>query len=298
LDRIVTRDKNLPIPGVEALEARIYFRGFYGEENLTLRTQLDITQFEKIYLPIQSRALLHPYPDAFECSATIRCQKMEEILASKLTALLHRRRPGDLFDLLYAIVIAKDYPVSRREVLLTFLRKSIFEPNPGIARNELLSIPIAEFETSWPQLIVPATVAFGFTFVVTQFRSLIESLFSSGSESQSSSVPRQGPGVRMSGPTVAGPRPFGVGIRGTLINAGRNRHMVELLYDGLRRLVEPYKLQYYVRKSDGQGAEYFWGYDISGGTSRTTGIKMFSCDKIQRVTETSRLFNPRFSVEI
>ena len=49
--------------------------------------------------------------------------------------------------------------------------------------------------------------------------------------------------------------------------------MVELTYDGIRRLVEPYKLEYYVRKKDGRGFEYFWGWDTTGGRSGKIGIK-------------------------
>jgi hypothetical protein len=43
--------------------------------------------------------------------------------------------------------------------------------------------------------------------------------------------------------------------------------MVQLLYDGYDRLVEPYRLEYYVRKKDGRGLEYFWGWDTTGGKS-------------------------------
>lgn len=39
-----------------------------------------------------------------------------------------------------------------------------------------------------------------------------------------------------------------------LAAAGRSQTLVELVYDdGIRRLVEPYKIEYYVRKSDGVG---------------------------------------------
>jgi predicted nucleotidyltransferase component of viral defense system len=64
IDKVSIREKDFAIPEIEALEARLYFRSFYGEENLKLRTQLDITQFDRIYLPIQNRQLLHPYSDA------------------------------------------------------------------------------------------------------------------------------------------------------------------------------------------------------------------------------------------
>jgi predicted nucleotidyltransferase component of viral defense system len=113
VDKMIVRDKDLAIPDIEALEARLYFKSFYGEENLSLRTQLDITQFDKIYLPVQDRKLLHPYSDGEACAATIKCHKLEEVLASKLTTLLHRRNPVDLFDLLYAIVFRDQFGVSR-----------------------------------------------------------------------------------------------------------------------------------------------------------------------------------------
>ena len=84
IDKLVVREKQLAIPEVEALEARLYFKSFYGEENLSLKTQLDITQFDRIYLPVQSRQLLHAYSDYSACEAVIQCQKMEEILSVKI----------------------------------------------------------------------------------------------------------------------------------------------------------------------------------------------------------------------
>ena len=89
LDETLIKDKDLPFQNIEALEARLYFKGFYNEEKLTLKTQLDVTQFEQILLPIQERRIIHTYSDAENCNGTILCQKAEEILASKLTTLLH-----------------------------------------------------------------------------------------------------------------------------------------------------------------------------------------------------------------
>jgi len=72
---------------------------------------------------------------------------------------------------------------------------------------------------------------------------------------------------------------------------------VELIYDdGIRRLVEPYKIEYYVRKKDGIGLEYFWGYDRTGGKSGP-GIKRFICDKIFSVRSTNMAFVPQFQPE-
>lgn len=63
------------------------------------------------------------------------------------------------------------------------------------------------------------------------------------------------------------------------------------------RLVEPYSMEYYVRKSDGVGQEYFWGYDTSGGESGQLSIKRFICDQIESVNSTEHSFFPRFAVE-
>lgn len=88
-------------------------------------------------------------------------------------------------------------------------------------------------------------------------------------------------------------------IRSTIINAGRSQTLVDLLYEGIHRAVEPYKLEFRVRKSDNRGLEYFWAYDPSGsGRSGKPGIRMYICDKIQAVRNTGLRFSPRFDIEL
>jgi predicted nucleotidyltransferase component of viral defense system len=299
LDQMLIKDKGLPIPGVSALEARLYFKGFYNEESVVLKTQLDITEMDKIYLPVQSRGLIHPYSDAVSCAATIRCQKIEEILASKLTTLLHRRRAADLFDLLYATVFANEYQVARLEVITTFLKKSIFEPQPDSAKGELLAVPLEEFRESWSGgVLAPLRSLFDFGYVLQNFARMIETLFALLVPAVASASPFGRGGVAGSfRPSFGGLSFFGGSIRSAILGAGRNREMVELVYDGYRRVVEPYKLQYYVRKSDGVGSEYFWGYDTTGGKSGP-GIKQFFCHKIQSIRATGQGFTPRFPMEL
>lgn len=301
LDRTLIKDKNLPIPDVSALEARIYFKGFYNEESILLKTQLDITEFDKIYLPIQARTLLHPYSDAPSCQATIRCHKIEEVLASKLTTLLHRRKAVDLFDLLYAIVFTNEYQVTRREVITTFLKKSIFEPQPHLAKNELLAVPLEEFRPFWADILSPLRSGLDFSFAVANFSALIESLFTLLLPAPAFATGGGGRGfgglsLRAVGMGSAWPTVFSGGVRNVLMAAGRNREIVELRYDGYMRLVEPYRLEYYRRKSDGRGAEYFWGFDLSGGKSGKIGIKQFFCDKIQSARPIGRAFAPRYPI--
>ncbi len=302
-DQTIIKSKELTF-GVDALEARLYFKGFYGNENITLKAQLDITQFDRIYLPIQVRQLLHPYSDAAQCAVDIRCQRIEEILASKLTTLLHRRKAIDLFDLLYSITFNRDFVVDRLQLITTFLKKSIFEPEPGLARDQLLAVPLEEFKPLWSTIVAPLRSLFNFDYVLTNFRALVESLFSFAVRAPASSfVPDFRPSVvpRITPRAGSGSNAltfFSWNARNVIVAAGRTRTLVELTYDGLRRLVEPYKIEYYVRKSDGIGSEYFWGYDNSGGKSGRIGIKRFFCSKIQLARATDISFVPQYQIEL
>ncbi len=302
LDKTLIKNKDLPFE-VDALEARVYFKGFYNEEKVDLKTQVDVTQFDKILLPVQSRQIIHPYSDSSLCNGIIQCHKAEEIFASKLTTLLHRRKCSDIFDLLYGILLSGEFSVSRLEVITTFLRKSIFQANPDTARQQLLAVPLSEYEVNWNGLVAPRTSLFGFEVVTSRFSEMINSLFDNVAQPIRRMVGGFAPSIARNGRNSGIGRPssqfsFASGhVRSTIIQAGANRKMVELVYGGNRRLVEPYKLEYYIRKSDGVGNEYFWGYDTTGGSSGRTSIKQFFCDQIQSVSIMDRSFTPRYAVE-
>src|SRR5690242_8931035 len=64
---------------------RIYFKDFYGNpDTITISVRLDITEFDRLYLPTQIRQWIHPYSDNPACQAQVRCIKLEEMLASKM----------------------------------------------------------------------------------------------------------------------------------------------------------------------------------------------------------------------
>lgn len=64
---------------------------------------MDITRFDRVMLPLQKVALIHPYSDAREVACEIRCMKLEEIIATKLKCLMQRQHAPDLFDYAYTI---------------------------------------------------------------------------------------------------------------------------------------------------------------------------------------------------
>ena len=124
-------------------DVRLYFKDFFGNsDHITISLSIDITEFDRIYLPTQTRNIIHPYSDSAQCSGTVRCMKLEEMLAAKLKCLLQRRHTADLFDLVYSIFINRELEVNRPEILATFLRKTIYEPSPGVARQLLLELRI------------------------------------------------------------------------------------------------------------------------------------------------------------
>jgi predicted nucleotidyltransferase component of viral defense system len=141
-DRNLLRKKPHADKEVDVYEPRLYFQDFYGNpDSITISVRLDFTEFEHIYLPIQSRQLIHPYSDASQCQVEIRCQKLEELLASKLKCLLQRRHSSDLFDFVFSVFISKELEIDRKEIVWTFLRKTIFERAPGVVRGLLLELP-------------------------------------------------------------------------------------------------------------------------------------------------------------
>lgn len=301
LSKTLVRPKDVPIPNTDVLEARLYFKGFYGEETISLRTQLDITQFDKIYLPVQTRQLIHNYSDGDQCTALIKCQKAEEILASKLNSLLHRQKVADLFDLLYSIIFSKEFPIDKLDVVRTFLKKSIYESSPNLAKQQLLGVQLETYRPFWNTLITPVASLFQFDIVVSNFNEMISRLFDYIPIPQPSR-PAFSLAYRSSlgyggNHSYSSPSYFSSDVRNTIISAGRERKVVELTYDGYDRFVEPYSMEYYIRKKDGVGQEYFWGYDTSGGKSGKQSIKMFVCDKIESCRPTTYNFSPRYAVE-
>lgn len=280
--------KNLADKESQIYEARIYFKSFYGEEDVKLRITLDIKEYDRIFLPLQTRRLIHSYSDVQACKGDIRCLKLEELLASKLKALLQRRHSPDLYDFVHAIFFQKALDVSRREVLTTFLKETIYEPDPMVAKNLLLGIPFQVIRGFWEEyLVCPKMSLFTFDDAETWFKAAVSEIFTHvepqfafASRGYSSSI-----------------NYFTEDIREVIMEAGRLRRLLRLVYDGLERKVEPYSLTF-KRRRDGVGREYFYAWDQTGGRSGEIGIKSFIADKVQTVAITEEPFEGRFPIEL
>jgi hypothetical protein len=158
------------------------------------------------------------------------------------------------------------------------LRKTIFQPSPGVARQLLLELPFGLLKTAWQKYIVcPIQSALDFDSAVEQFRAFIAQLFApygAAAYGQFAYFPSE--------------------LRDPIMQAGAGLNLLRLTYDGVRRDVEPYSLVF-KRRKDGYGQEYFYVYDRTGG-HHGPGIKAFLNPKIRDIEILEEKFEPRYPV--
>lgn len=259
----------------------IYFQDFYGNSaSLVISVRVDLTEFDRIYLPTVTRPLLHTFSDASDCQAELQCMALEELLANKLKCLIQRRHSFDLYDLVYAAFFERSIEVDRQAVLSTFLRKTIFDSSPGAAKEILLGIPMPFFKAAWEKYVAPLAARLSFEKAEEGFRSTIESIFE---------------GVFTRG---WGAQPFfPAELRNLIMEAAGARKVLALSYDGRDRFVEPYSLEY-KRRRDGHAEEYFYVWDRTGGQSSGPGLKTFVHDKIRDLRITDEQFEARYPIQL
>lgn len=263
-------------------KGRVYFTDFFGnQDNLTISVKLDVTDFDRLYLPVTKRQLIHPYSDAIACGAELNCMALEEVVANKLKCLIQRRHSHDLFDLVYSTFIDRSIQLDRGLVLRTFLKKTIFGASPGAAKGILLGIPMSFFGGVWEKYIrCPKSTRFSFEEATEGFKNSIEQLFDG-----------------VSGRDWAHQLYFGGEHRHLILEAGAERRLMRLTYDGIERIIEPYSLAY--KQAAGKPArEYFYAYDTTGGRSKVPGIRSFLNTGVEALSLTNDTFEPRYEIEL
>lgn len=280
-ERMLVEDKRRADKDKQIFEARLYFKDFYGESSeLVLSVRMDVTQFDRLYLPTQSRTLIHPYSDGAACRAIIRCVKLEEILATKMRCLLQRRHIADLYDLAYSTLVKHDLDIDRAELISTFFKITIFGRSPNVAKGLLIDLPFDALSKFWGKFInCPAISRFSFDEAKTGLLSLVESLIPTRAVNDFSQIfyPSR--------------------LRNPIMEAADSMTMLKIVYDGVERLIEPYELAFKIRK-DGVAREYLYVYDTTGGRTSPPGLKQFVPDKVVSIENTDKKFEPRYEVEL
>jgi hypothetical protein len=84
----------------------------------------------------------------------------------------------DVYDLVHSVFINRDIGVDRGELTGTFLRKTIYERSPGVARQLLLDLPLLALRSAWERYIVaPIQGMLEFEDSVARFPAIINDLF-------------------------------------------------------------------------------------------------------------------------
>lgn len=269
-------------PRWKVFEVRIYFKDFYGNsDHIALKISLDITRFDKTYLDIQERTLLHPYSDAGNVICKIKCMQLEEILATKLKCLLQRDHAPDLFDFIYSIYLNTDIPINKADIKRVFLKKTIFENSPIVAKNILLKLPFEYMKAVWLKTIIcTKDILFDFDDAFNKFTSEIEILFADDAEN-----------------------PwydhffFEAEIRNKIMKAGKDQTLLRVVYQGAERFVEPYSLKFQEKK-DGTAKEYLYVWNRSGGNSDKPGIRRFMPENLTSIENTEEKYIPQYEIEL
>lgn len=276
---------------IDALEAKLMFKTVSSEGRIKLKTQVDVTQRDVVYLPPKEGALVHPYFDSSEfAGGSVRVQRAEEIVASKIISLSHRRKPTDLWDLFRALV-TNPMHMNQEDVVKAILSRTNFSDELPLRGESYLNLPLLErYERVWGGLLVPVSLRVGIEQAISGFKSVTAGLFDA-MVSQVGNFARRV--MDLGRPALSD------AFREVIIKAGAERHVLKMIYKDEERFVQPYKFEFYQREKDKETNEYFWNYDLADRRGKPDKMKTkhFFAHKIQHVEETDEIYIPKWDVE-
>ncbi len=277
-----------PRPGGRSAEGRVYYRGPRGTPG-EAKVKLDLTYEETVVEATIRREIAHPYEDDLPGEATVRCYAFAEVFAEKLRALVERTRPRDLYDVVNLYRRA-DLRGDRALVVSILEDKCTFKGIP-VPTLESVSAPekIAELSADWEAMLghqLPTLPP------VDEFVAALGELFGwlGGAEAvELDPVPAGREQVEetwVAPPTIAR-WPGGAPLE-KIRFAGANNLLVELLYQGSTRLIEPYALR---RSKVGD----LLVYAIKAESGE---VRAYRVDRIEGVRVTETPFAPRYANEL
>jgi predicted nucleotidyltransferase component of viral defense system len=279
--------------GRPTFQGRLYYRGPLQRGQNYASIIFDITNDETVFAEPVARTVFHPYSDGLPADVAVQCYSLKELLAEKTRALYQRTRPRDLYDVVYLLencIEAIDLAGAQR----IFGAKCESKGLPIPSSDELLALvqQNEELRADWANMLahqLPNLPEIDST--VARFALLI------GWIDKPEFVPAEaalGAAVRASvdqtSIPLSGIRYWGGGSPVERIRfAGANRLLLEFVYNGKHRLVEPYSL----REARTTGNILLYAWELSSGH-----IKAFKIDEMVEVRTTNTGFTPRYRVEL
>ena len=274
------------------------------------KIRLDLTIHEPVLRPVERRAVFHPYPDALPEDLRVSTYAVAELVAEKTRALCERSRPRDLYDvvLLGPSLLTRDDAHALREVA----REKFFAKQmslPTIADVVRLTSSAEELRSEWGNMLghqLPAIPllddflarlpeAIAWLEEPPTSASQIEKQIAGGSTGV---APRRlrsvagKPGEELV--ASRGIRTWGIGAPLEAIRfAGASHLVVEFLYHGATRLVEPYSI-----RRPKTGNLLLYGFEQRKNGASTNDIRSYKINELQNVRVLSQSFVPRYAIEL
>ncbi len=287
---------------------------YLGPLNLPARNQqrikFDITDDEIIVDAHDMRNIFHMYSDAPAPAAKIKCYSVNEILAEKTRAIFERQgRARDIYDI---VNISRNFrehiniDVARNGLVKKFAFKSLPMPTVDLIFSQL---DLSQLKAAWKdqlghqlEMLPPAE----------SFYSDLRPALSWWIDEHPAESPLQEISYEKGETSI--PRTYfpELGIMQTrrtnfrtsarisdsreidhIRYAARNRLCVEIDYNEIKRLIEPYSLR---KKNTGNLLLY--AVELMKGGISMNQIKAYKIDKVSNIKVKQQVFLPRYIVEL
>jgi len=272
-----------------SVQGRIGYRGPLQRRGTTPKIKLDLTDDERIVLDPAWREVHHPYSDRPGDGIQALCYSYEELFAEKIRALAERMRPRDLYDVIH-LYRHDDAGCDRELVQQTLRQKCDFKGIPVPDADSLANSPQrAELESEWENMLahqlpeVPPLASFFaelprmFSWLSGLLARAILPVIPAGPDEDASWRP----------PAMASS--WGTAVPLEIIRFAAANHLcVDLSYQGIHHLIEPYSLR---RTSGGNIILHAIKHDSNDHRS-------YRVDRIEGASATRTSFMPRYAVEL
>lgn len=288
-------------------EGRVEYRGpleFPGSPKI----RFDLTRHEPILQPTERRTILHPYSDGLPAGSLITTYATSELVAEKTRALWERTRPRDLYDvvlLAFGPLSAEESSELRRAAARKFAVKGHQLPSARMLCDRATNDP--ELRGEWSNMLahqlpalpplddflgrLPDAVAWLDATARQPRPPLQQPVTERAGRLALPPVSRAAGEVSVS--AVESRRRDGVTGLGAVEFAASSHLLVEFIYHGVSRVVEPYAL-----RRPRTGNLLLYGFERSRGGVPTNAIRAYKVAQFGALRVLDTPFVPRFQVEL
>lgn len=273
--------------GTISCQGKISYRGPVSPRDMP-RIKLDLTADERLVLPPVRVPVYHSYTDAPEAGIEVLAYAYEEVFGEKIRALGERTRPRDLYDVinLFRNNDARPSP----SVLLNVLGQKCDFKGIAVPTLDDLEPHRQELMGLWENMLAHQLP------VLPPYESFWDALTPFFEWMMGGVAPATPTAYALSaGETVLRERHLRLPISSSAQSsievirfAGANRLLVELVYQGSTRRIEPYSLR---RTQDGNIVLHAIRADNDEHRS-------YRLDRIQGAQITNQSFAPRYEIEL